>query len=54
MKIKVELVSQYTGTGKYIRKATKVTFPNGKSVTFTERVPKKMAIEQAERILKRG
>lgn len=43
-----------TKTGKHIRKATKVTFPDGYEVRFIERMPKAAAIRQAVEIRAKG
>lgn len=40
-------------TGKHVAMVTKVTAPSGKTVHFTQRLPKGMAIEQAKGHLKR-
>ena len=39
-----------TKTGNHIRKASKVTFPDGYEVRFIERMPKREAIRQAVEI----
>lgn len=48
-------VSEYSlkasQTGKHIRWATRVTFPNGRSVDFMEPMTRKGAIAQAESVL---
>lgn len=48
-------VSEYSlkaaRTGKHVRWATRVTFPNGRSVDFMEPMTQKAAISQAESVL---
>lgn len=43
-----------TKTGRHIRKATMVTFPDGYVVRFIEKMPKGAAIKQAAEIRARG
>lgn len=45
--MKVDLVKQYASNGRYVRMATRVTFPDGKEVRFMDRLPKGEAIKQA-------
>ena len=40
--------------GRHIRRATKVTFPDGYEVRFIERMPKGAAIKQATELRARG
>jgi hypothetical protein len=49
----VEKVSQ-TVRGRHVRYATRVTFADGRCVTFTERVARRTAVAQAEALLARG
>ena len=56
MQTQTETVSAYTlmtATGRRIRKATRVTFGDGYKVSFTERMPRYLAIPQAIEIRKR-
>lgn len=49
----VETYPLTAANGRHIRQATKVTFPDGRVVKFGERVPKRMAIQQARELLER-
>src|SRR5579872_1562340 len=40
--------------GHHVRKATRVIFPDGRKVSFSELMPKSSAIRQAEALLKQG
>jgi hypothetical protein len=52
---RVEEYKLFSGlTGHYIRKATKVVYkPTGETVKFIERMPQRLAIPQAEKILEK-
>lgn len=45
---RVETYKLSSGSGRHIRKATKVIFPDGREVKFTERLGKRAAITQAK------
>jgi hypothetical protein len=53
METTVTLVRQVASNGKHIRMATRVAFADGKVVTFMERLPKGLAIKQAEMVVAR-
>lgn len=55
-KPRVELYQLYAGdgSGRRVRKATKVIFPDGREIKFIERMPKREAIKQAKWQLARG
>jgi hypothetical protein len=48
--MKVTEYNLKASNGRHIRKATKVTFPDGYEVRFIERMPKGEAVKQAEAI----
>lgn len=51
---KMELITLYSArTGKKIRKVTKVTLPGGCVVTFTETLPRRLAIPQAMEVCRK-
>lgn len=52
-KTTVTLVDQFASNGRYARKASRVTFSDGRTVTFCERIAKRVAIAQAEQFLAR-
>lgn len=39
--------------GHHVRKATRIIFPDGQKVDFLEKMPKKQAIEQAKRVVRK-
>lgn len=47
----VEIYKLITPAGRPIRKATKVTLDDGRSIKFLDRLSKRDAIAQAERLL---
>ena len=47
MKYQVTSYQLLTPLGRPIRKATQVTLPSGKTIRFLERLPVKLAIQQA-------
>jgi hypothetical protein len=50
----MELITLYSArTGKKIRKVTKVTLPGGCVVTFTETLPRRLAIPQAMEVCRK-
>ena len=49
--VKVEDYALLTSNGRPIRKATKVIFPDGTEIPFTERMGEKEAIWRAELII---
>lgn len=51
---KVEDYKLLTGSGRYIRKATKVILKNGKEISFIEKLGKKEAIKNALYQLNKG
>lgn len=50
----VETYRMVTPSGRPIRQATRVRFPDGRVVSFMDKVPKGEAIKQAEELLRRG
>ena len=53
MKPEITLIKQHARNGRYIGMVTRVTFPDGRQVTFMERLPKGLAIQQAQQLLAR-
>ena len=53
MKPEVTLVKHHAANGHYIGMVTRVTLPDGRQVTFMERLPKGLAIQQAQQVLAR-
>ena len=53
MKHEITLIKQHARNGRYIGMVTRVTFPDGRQVTFMERLPKGLAIQQAQQLLAR-
>jgi hypothetical protein len=51
---RVELYQLKTSSGRRIRKATKVVFEDGRTVHFTERMPKLKAIKQARAVISKN
>jgi hypothetical protein len=51
---RVEEFRQFATNGRYARIATRVVFSDGQIVNFTERLPKRVAIEQAIRLKDRA
>lgn len=47
MSAKVETYNLTTSTGRHIRKATQVVYPDGRVVRFMERMSKREALRQA-------
>lgn len=47
---KVETYKLFASNGRYIRTATRVTFSTGRTVEFMERMSKREAIRQAEKV----
>ena len=45
--MKVEMYNLTTASGRHIRKATRVVFEGGTTISFTERMGKKAAIKAA-------
>lgn len=50
----VETYRMVTPSGRPIRQATRVRFPDGRVVAFMDKMPKGEAIKQAEEYLRRG
>jgi len=48
--IRVETYRLTTRSGRHIRKATKVVFPDGYEIRFTERMSKREALRQAAKL----
>ena len=48
--IRVETFNLKARNGRHIRKATKVIFPSGYEIRFTERMSKREALRQAARL----
>lgn len=51
---KVETYNLTTKTGKHIRKATRVVFPGGTIISFTEKMSKREAINNVITLMERG
>ena len=52
--MKVETYTLTTKTGRRIRKATRVIFPDGRKIEFTELMSKKQALKQALEVISHG
>lgn len=50
MGYRVRKIRLVTKKGRPIRRVTQVRCPNGQRITFTELMPKKLAITQARRL----
>lgn len=48
-----ETFDLFAANGRYIRKATRVRYADGRIVEFTERIPKGAALDQAAKFLAR-
>lgn len=44
----VETYDYHASNGRYVRRATRVVFPSGGSISFTERISKKKALATIE------